>query len=177
MASRWRVECLRRERRRLDARDQLRTAHEMFIGMGVKAFAERAERASWRLASAPESAPSSGARTSPPRRPRSPGWPAKASPTRRSARDCSSAQDRRVPPEEGLQQAGHHFSHPARPRAPATDRRGAAGLNQAGLRRDRSAARAASTAVARARARRRSARPARPRRARRFGPFARARSR
>jgi DNA-binding NarL/FixJ family response regulator len=33
----------RRERRRLDARDQLRTAHEMFIGMGVEAFAERAE--------------------------------------------------------------------------------------------------------------------------------------
>jgi DNA-binding NarL/FixJ family response regulator len=35
----------------------------MFIGMGVKAFAERAERASWRLASAPESAPSRRART------------------------------------------------------------------------------------------------------------------
>jgi DNA-binding CsgD family transcriptional regulator len=60
---------------------------------------------------------------------------------------------------------------------PGTIRRGAAGLNQAGLKRDRSAAHAASTAGARARARRRSARPARPRRARRFGPCARARSR
>jgi DNA-binding CsgD family transcriptional regulator len=35
-------EWLRRERRRLDAREQLRTAHEMFRDFGVEAFAERA---------------------------------------------------------------------------------------------------------------------------------------
>jgi DNA-binding CsgD family transcriptional regulator len=35
-------EWLRRERRRLEARDELRTAHEMFTQMGVEAFAERA---------------------------------------------------------------------------------------------------------------------------------------
>jgi DNA-binding CsgD family transcriptional regulator len=37
-------EWLRRERRRLDARDQLRTAHELLVEMGIEAFAERAAR-------------------------------------------------------------------------------------------------------------------------------------
>ena len=37
-------EWLRRERRRVDAREQLRTAFELFTAMGVEAFGERAER-------------------------------------------------------------------------------------------------------------------------------------
>jgi DNA-binding CsgD family transcriptional regulator len=35
-------EWLRRQRRRVDAREQLRVAHEMFTGYGMEAFAERA---------------------------------------------------------------------------------------------------------------------------------------
>jgi DNA-binding CsgD family transcriptional regulator len=37
-------EWLRRQRHRLDARDQLRTAHDMLTAMGIEAFAERARR-------------------------------------------------------------------------------------------------------------------------------------
>jgi DNA-binding CsgD family transcriptional regulator len=37
-------EWLRREHRRIDAREQLRASHEMFASMGAEAFAERARR-------------------------------------------------------------------------------------------------------------------------------------
>ena len=37
-------EWLRREGRRVDAREQLRTAHRLLVGLGMEAFAERARR-------------------------------------------------------------------------------------------------------------------------------------
>ena len=37
-------EWLRRENRRVDAREQLRAAHELFVRIGMEAFAERARR-------------------------------------------------------------------------------------------------------------------------------------
>ena len=40
-------EWLRRQGRRMDAREQLRTAHQMLEEMGMEAFAERARRELW----------------------------------------------------------------------------------------------------------------------------------
>ncbi len=72
-------EWLRRERRRIDARAQLRSAHEMFDEMGMAAFAERARR---ELLATGETARkrsvASAAHSSLPRRSKSRGWPSTA---------------------------------------------------------------------------------------------------
>ncbi len=81
-------EWLRREGRRVDARGQLRTAHDMLAAIGVKAFAERAPGAD-RPARRCRSSASRRTTGSLRRRSRSPGWPATAAPARRSAPSCS----------------------------------------------------------------------------------------
>jgi hypothetical protein len=91
-------EWLRREGRRLDAREQLRTAHEMLTAMGMEAFAERAGRELRATGEIAHAGPSSPATNSPRRRRRSHGLPATVCRTPRSVAGSSSAPGDRPPP-------------------------------------------------------------------------------
>jgi len=107
---------LRRERRRGEAREQLRTAHGMLDAMGIGGFAERARR---ELAATGETArkrtvEASGQLT------------AQEAQVARLARDglsnpeigarlFISARTVQVPPGQGLHQARHRLPQPARP--------------------------------------------------------------
>ena len=124
-------EWLRRERRRGDAREQLRTAHEMLDAMGMAAFAERARR---ELLATGETARKRTARSTVE-------LTAQEAQVARLAREgLSNPRDRRpavhqrpdrpVPPAQGVRQARHHLPQPARPSAArplgsAGDRNGA----------------------------------------------------
>ena len=103
-------EWLRREGRRVDARDQLRTAHEMFSRFGAEAFAERARR---ELLATGETARRRTERDA--RRPHPPGG-ADRSTRRRRADEPGDRRPavhqpahRRVPPAQGVPEARHQL--------------------------------------------------------------------
>jgi tetratricopeptide (TPR) repeat protein len=87
-------EWLRREGRRVDAREELRAAHEMLAAIGMEALAERARRELLATGEKARSEPTRRATSSPRRRSRSPGSSGTACPIVRSARSFSSARTR-----------------------------------------------------------------------------------
>ena len=110
-------EWLRRERRRVDAREQLRAAHEQFTTMGLEAFARRAAREllATGATARKRTVETRGDLT------------AQEAPDRAArARRAVQSRDRRpplhqpphgpVPPPQGLRQARHHLPQPAPPR-------------------------------------------------------------
>ena len=87
-------EWLRRRGRRVDAREQLRSALARFAEMGAGGFAQRADTGCWPRAKRPASEPSRPPTTSPRTRQGSRGWRATARPTRTSPPSSSSAARR-----------------------------------------------------------------------------------
>ena len=87
-------EWLRRQGQRVDAREQLRTAHEMFATIGMEAFAERAGRELVATGEKVRSRTIESQTVSRRKRRRSPSWRTTVSRTRRSGHGCSSARGR-----------------------------------------------------------------------------------
>ena len=104
-------EWLRREGRRVDARGQLRTAHEMFSLAGAEAFAERARR---ELLATGETVAQADRRDA--RLPHRPGGADRAAGRRRPHQPrnrCAAVHQpphRRVPPAQGLHEARRQLS-------------------------------------------------------------------
>ena len=118
-------EWLRRERRRVDARAQLRIAHDMLEAMGMDAFAERAsgelqatgETARKRTVGTGDqelTAQESQIATDGTRRPIKP---------RHRRPVIHQRAHGRIPPAQGLHQAGRQLAQPARPRVARLSRR------------------------------------------------------
>ena len=108
-------EWLRRQRRRLDARAQLRTAHDLFSDFGMEAFAERARV---ELEATGEHARKRTVETSGDLTPQEAQIARLARDGLSNARDRRAAlhqqAHRRVPPAQGLRQARHQLAHAAR---------------------------------------------------------------
>jgi ATP/maltotriose-dependent transcriptional regulator MalT len=112
-------EWLRRQGRRMDAREQLRTAHQMLDTMGMEAFADRARR---ELAATGETART---RTAPAARTAGEPLTTQEAQVARLARDGLSNPEigarlfisahGPVPPGQGVHQARHRLPQPARP--------------------------------------------------------------
>ena len=117
-------EWLRREGRRVDAREQLRTAHDMFAAIGMEAFAERARR---ELIATGEKVRKRDAETRDeltpqeradrPARPRRPHQPGDRRPSCSSAPAPSSGISARCSPSSGSTRAGR-FPTPCRSARP-----------------------------------------------------------
>jgi hypothetical protein len=100
-------EWLRRGSRRVDARAQLRAAHEMLDAMAWRRSRNARAGSCW-----PPARPSAGARSRlparlPRRRPTSPGWRGTAGPTRDRCPAVPQRAHGRVAPAQGIYQAGH----------------------------------------------------------------------
>jgi tetratricopeptide (TPR) repeat protein len=107
-------EWLRRRRRRLDAREHLRTAYDLLTGMGLEAFAERARR---ELRATGESArkrtPETGGGTDPSGGPDRSAGPRRAHQPGNRSPAVHQSPDGRVPPPQSLRQARRRLSRQA----------------------------------------------------------------
>ena len=99
-------EWLRREGRRVDAREQLRVAREAFLAMGAEGFAERARHELLATGEKVRKRRDDTRDELTPRRSRSRAWPARAQQPGDRRRAVLQPAHRRVAPEEGVHQMG-----------------------------------------------------------------------